>query len=48
MNRDTRILEVADAIGLDYDITYPFFEKYRSSLETLRVMTSLAVDYAIF
>jgi len=35
MNRDIRILEVADAIGLDYDITYPFFEKYRSSLERL-------------
>jgi len=35
MSRDSRILEVADAIGLDYEITHPFFEKQRLNLEGL-------------
>ena len=35
MCRDSRILEVADAIGLDYEITHPFFEKQRLNLEGL-------------
>lgn len=35
ISRDSRILEVADAIGLDYDITHPFLEKQRQELEGL-------------
>lgn len=35
MMRDGRILEVADAIGIDYDITQPFLEKHKRSLAGL-------------